>query len=124
MTEDTTVIKNALVKAIDQGATSVVPVFHSYGGIPGSDALALLTPEQKTKITKAVYISSFVVKKGSSLAGVQDEIPWYSQTEVSTPPLLTNPQIPLTNRHRTERPRNLQRPGQSLLQRPLPRLGR
>ncbi|KAM0719995.1 hypothetical protein Q7P37_004130 [Cladosporium fusiforme] len=81
MHEDTVVIKQAIVDAIDQGATSIVPVFHSYGGIPGSDALATLTPDQKTKIAKMLYISSFIVAKGSSLATVQLEVPWYSNAE-------------------------------------------
>lgn len=85
MTEDTNVIRASIVDAINQGATSVVPVFHSYGGIPGADALATLAPDQKAKIARAVYIASFIVEKGSSLAGVQLEVPWYSQTEVSWP---------------------------------------
>lgn len=83
--EDTVIIKQAIVDAINQGATSVVPVFHSYGGIPGSDALAILTPDQKSKIPRAVYISSFIVEKGSSLAGVQFEKPEYAHIEVSLP---------------------------------------
>lgn len=69
---DVASVKQAVVDAIAQGATSIIPVFHSYGGIPGFEALASLTPDQKRSITRVVCISAFVITRGNSLVGVQE----------------------------------------------------
>jgi hypothetical protein len=55
-----------------EGATSIVPVFHSYGGIPGFEALASLTPQQKLTISRVVCISAFILPKGDSVVSVQE----------------------------------------------------
>jgi len=69
---DVASVKQAIVDAIAQGATSIIPVFHSYGGIPGFEALASLTPEEKQQITRVVCISAFVIPRGNSLVSVQE----------------------------------------------------
>lgn len=68
---DIAAIKGSISQAVAQGATTVVPVLHSYGGIPGFEALATLTPEEKAKVSRVVCISAFIVPKGGSLAGAQ-----------------------------------------------------
>lgn len=68
---DISAIKTAVLDAIASGSESVVPIFHSYGGIPGFEALATLTDEEKSKIPKVVCISAFIVPKGDSLVSVQ-----------------------------------------------------
>ena len=68
---DISAIKTTIVDAIANGSESVVPVFHSYGGIPGFEALATLTDEQKSRIPRVICISAFIVPKGDSLVSVQ-----------------------------------------------------
>ena len=68
---DISAVKTAVVDAIDKGSDSVVPIFHSYGGIPGFEALATLTEDQKSKIPRVICISAFIVPKGDSLVSVQ-----------------------------------------------------
>ena len=68
---DISAVKTAVLDAIASGSESVVPIFHSYGGIPGFEALATLTDEEKSKIPKVVCISAFIVPKGDSLVSVQ-----------------------------------------------------
>jgi len=69
---DISSVKQAVLNAIAEGATSIIPVFHSYGGIPGFEALASLTPEQKLAISRIVCISAFVLPKGESVVSVQE----------------------------------------------------
>jgi hypothetical protein len=69
---DAAAVKQAVVNAVAQGATTVVPVLHSYGGIPGFEGLATLTAEEKAKIPRVVCISAFVVPKDNSLVSVQE----------------------------------------------------
>jgi alpha-beta hydrolase superfamily lysophospholipase len=63
---DVSSVKQAILDAIAEGVTSIVPVFHSYGGIPGFEALALLTPKQKLVISRVVCVSAFILPKGES----------------------------------------------------------
>jgi hypothetical protein len=69
---DAAAVKQAVVDAIAQGATTVVPVLHSYAGIPGFEGLATLTPEEKAKIPRVICISAFVIPKDNSLVSVQE----------------------------------------------------
>lgn len=69
---DTLAIKTAVVDAIANGAESVVPIFHSYGGCPGFEALATLTDDQKSKIPIVICIAAFILPRDNSLVGVQD----------------------------------------------------
>lgn len=71
LTADISAVKTAVVAAIANGSESVVPIFHSYGGIPGFEALATLTQDQKSKIPRVICISAFIVPKGDSLVSVQ-----------------------------------------------------
>jgi alpha-beta hydrolase superfamily lysophospholipase len=68
---DIAAIKQAIVDAITQGAESIVPILHSYGGIPGFEALATLTADEKAKIARVICISAFIIPKGESLVSVQ-----------------------------------------------------
>jgi alpha-beta hydrolase superfamily lysophospholipase len=68
---DISAVKQAVVDAIANGSETVVPIFHSYGGIPGFDALATLTDEQKSKIPRVICISALIVPKDNSLVSVQ-----------------------------------------------------
>lgn len=58
-------------------------LYHSYGGVPGSEALApYLTPRPKPgygKILRLVYIAAFVLPVGGSLiAALQNKpLPWF-----------------------------------------------
>lgn len=84
MAKDTVAIKDAIVKAVDDGAMSIVPVFHSYAGIPGFDALASLSHYQKARIPRVVCISAFIVSHGVSLVDFQAKAPpTYARAEVS-----------------------------------------
>ncbi|KAM0713420.1 hypothetical protein Q7P37_010382 [Cladosporium fusiforme] len=67
LAKDIAAIQQDIATAIDQGATSIIPVFHSYGSIPGFDALATLKPNQKVKIPRSICISAFVAPKGTHL---------------------------------------------------------
>jgi len=69
---DVGAVKQAVVDAIAQGAESVVPVLHSYAGIPGFEALATLTADEKAKIHRVVCISAFIIPKDNSLVDVQE----------------------------------------------------
>ncbi|KAM0709919.1 hypothetical protein Q7P35_003962 [Cladosporium inversicolor] len=68
---DVSAVKQSIIDAIANGSESVVPIFHSYGGIPGFEALATLTHEQKSKIPRVICISALIVPKGESLVSVQ-----------------------------------------------------
>ena len=70
---DVTAIREAVTKAVAEGASSVVPVFHSYAGIPGFEALATLTSAEKAKIPRVVCIAAFVIPKENSVVSVQEE---------------------------------------------------
>jgi alpha-beta hydrolase superfamily lysophospholipase len=83
---DVSSVKQAVLDATAKGATSVIPVFHSYGGIPGFEALASLTPEQKLAISRVICISAFVLPKGDSVVGVQESSErTYVRVEVRKP---------------------------------------
>lgn len=70
--EDVSSVKQAIIDAIAEGATSIIPVFHSYSGIPGFEALASLTPKQRLAISRVVCISAFIIAKGDSVVSVQE----------------------------------------------------
>jgi len=68
---DISSIKTSILDAIASGSDSIVPILHSYGGIPGFEAIATLTDEEKSKITRVICISAFIIPKGESLVSVQ-----------------------------------------------------
>lgn len=93
--KDIAVIRQAIADTIDNGAESIVPVFHSYAGVPGFETLATLTPDQKAKIVRVVCISSFVVPKGGSLVTAMGGKPAdYTHTEVGNT-TMSHPRMPL-----------------------------
>jgi pimeloyl-ACP methyl ester carboxylesterase len=49
------------------GSTSILPVFHSYGGVAGSEALAQLSLTAANKINRVVFLASFVVERGTTV---------------------------------------------------------
>jgi len=68
---DISAVKQSVADATANGSESVIPIFPSYGGIPGFEALATLTDGQKSKIPRVICISAFIVPKGESLVSVQ-----------------------------------------------------
>ncbi|KAK4504492.1 hypothetical protein PRZ48_005408 [Zasmidium cellare] len=66
MSADTLAIRTAIQIAASHSDT-VIPVFHSYGGIPGSDAVADLSPAAKKKVLRLVFIGSFIFPAGTAL---------------------------------------------------------
>lgn len=80
---DTAAIRKPIVNAIAQGANSVTPVLHSFGGVVGFEALATLTAEQKARISRVVCISAIVVPKGGSVSTINNNPEKsYIETEV------------------------------------------
>jgi len=69
---DVTAIKAAVSSVID-GGKDVVVVLHSYGGIPGTEALQGLGKKEragkgeKFGVARIVYIASFAIKAGESM---------------------------------------------------------
>ncbi|CAK3946011.1 Hypothetical predicted protein [Lecanosticta acicola] len=60
----------AVREAIEQAARThdkIVPVFHSYGGVCGSEGIAQLSPESKAKIHHLVYLAAVILPAGSSV---------------------------------------------------------
>lgn len=66
MSADTEAIKSVLETAASQ-SSSIVPVFHSYAGIPGSDAVAELSESAKEKVLRLVYLAAFIIPEGTAL---------------------------------------------------------
>ncbi|KAH9828055.1 alpha/beta hydrolase [Teratosphaeria destructans] len=64
--EDKEAIKLAVEKAAET-AESILPVFHSYAGVPGSEAAAELSQPARDKIVRLVYVMAFVIDQGTSL---------------------------------------------------------
>jgi len=69
---DIAAIKQVIVDAIAQGAASIVPIVHSYGGVPSFEALATLSADEKERIARVICVSAFVIPKGTSLASEQE----------------------------------------------------
>lgn len=66
MSADTLAIKSILEIAASQ-STSIVPVFHSYAGIPGSEAVAELSEFAKKKVLRLIYLAAFIIPQGTAL---------------------------------------------------------
>lgn len=45
----------------------VIPVFHSYSGIPGGEAAAEVSEATKKKIQRLVYLCAFAIPQGTGL---------------------------------------------------------
>lgn len=67
----------------------IIPVFHSYSGIPGGEAAVELDEETKKKVQRLVYLCAFVLEQGTALTtrSAGQVAPW-ARIKVSscTPP--------------------------------------
>ncbi|KAK4539407.1 hypothetical protein LTR36_010970 [Oleoguttula mirabilis] len=63
---DTAVITAAL-EAAAATSDAILPVFHSYAGVPGSEAVAALSNSAKAKIPRLVYLAAFVLEPGTNV---------------------------------------------------------
>jgi pimeloyl-ACP methyl ester carboxylesterase len=66
LAEDTAVVKEAFESAAAT-ADRIIGVFHSYGGVPGSEGVAELTTATRSKIVRLVYLAAFVIEQGTAL---------------------------------------------------------
>lgn len=66
MSADTEAIKSVLETAASQ-SSSIVPVFHSYAGIPGSEAVAELSESAKKKVLRLIYLAAILIPQGTAL---------------------------------------------------------
>ena len=87
--EDTAVVRKALEPLIVLEDKCVILVMHSYGGVAGTNAVSGLeatTRMQKGKnggVIHCLFLSAFLVPKGSSLMGMFPEPPPYLRPDVS-----------------------------------------
>lgn len=81
--EDTAIIRNALEALIVSDAKKVILVMHSYGGIPGTNAVhgleaaARQDKGEEGGIIHCLFVAAFLVPKGKSLLGMFPEAPPY-----------------------------------------------
>lgn len=64
---DTEAIKN-LIEEVASTSDSIMPVLHSYAGVPGSEAVAELSQETAKKIKHIVYLAAFAIPAGEGLS--------------------------------------------------------
>lgn len=84
--EDTAVVRKELERLIVSEGKEVILVMHSYGGVAGSGAVSGLEKagrEDKGGVTQCIFITAFLVPKGSSLLGMFDnQFPPYLEVDV------------------------------------------
>ena len=87
--EDTAVVRKELERLILSEGREVILVMHSYGGVAGSGAVSGLekaTRQDKGGVTQCVFITAFLVPKGSSLLGMFDnQLTPYLEVDVRLP---------------------------------------
>lgn len=66
--QDADTIKDVMIE-LARSYERILPVFHSYAGIPGSEALAELPDSVRGKIVNVVYLAALVLPQGTSLTG-------------------------------------------------------
>ncbi|KAJ5800632.1 uncharacterized protein N7518_002700 [Penicillium psychrosexuale] len=96
---DVAQIRSQIERAVDAGQ-KVVLIVHSYGGLPGSEAIKGLDIKTREKnglpggVTHLFYCSSFIIKEGDSLIGAfgGSDLPWFV---VSDDKLQVNPADPV-----------------------------
>lgn len=87
--EDTAIVRKTLEFLIVSEGKTVILVMHSYGGVAGTNAvheLEAATRQEKGKkggIIHCLFITAFLVPKGSSLMGMFPEPPPYLYPDVS-----------------------------------------
>ena len=72
--EDTATIRKVLLLLIEEQQRDVILVMHSYGGVPGSEAVEGLEKSKRERDTGGVihcmYIAAYLVPVGASLLGL------------------------------------------------------
>ena len=95
LSDDVKFIQAALSAHVDQGQ-SVILVMHSYGGVPGTESVKGFTRSERLKqglqggVVHLIYLASFMIPVGESLAGVAKTL----QTELKggvTRQVISNP---------------------------------
>ena len=87
--EDTAVVRKALQSLIVSEGKCVILVMHSYGGVAGTNAVsgleatARMRNGEKGGVIHCLFLSAFLVPKGSSLIGMFPEPPPYLRPDVS-----------------------------------------
>lgn len=93
--EDTTIIRTALESLIVSEGKKVILVMHSYGGIPGTNAVHGLEAAarqergEKGGIIHCLFVAAFLVPKGKGLIEMFPEAPSYLYSDVSHSTLRT-----------------------------------
>ncbi|SMR48118.1 unnamed protein product [Zymoseptoria tritici ST99CH_1E4] len=55
------------IESAAANSDSVIPLFHSYGGAPGGEAVARLSSQARKKIRRLIFLASFVLTEGQSV---------------------------------------------------------
>lgn len=61
----------------------IIPVFHSYSGAPGGDAVAELSSAAKSKVERLVYLTAIAAQPGGTVAGIPNGEGMNIRVEVS-----------------------------------------
>lgn len=74
---DVDTLKDAILRCADTHER-VLPVLHSYAGVPGTEAIAELLDTIGVKIPRVIYLAALVLPQGSALSGPNrdDLSPW------------------------------------------------
>ena len=93
LSDDVAFIRNEILKPLIDAGKQVVVVMHSYGGLPGSNAVESLDPGTIKRqggsggVIGLVYIAAIVAPKGYNNVTIWEElVPGLSATWVSTSP--------------------------------------
>lgn len=75
--EDIDVIQDAIL-SLATNYERIVPVFHSYGAVPGTEALAELPDNVAAKIPRVIYLAALILPQGAAPSGpYRDRLsPW------------------------------------------------
>ncbi|GIZ41149.1 hypothetical protein CKM354_000446400 [Cercospora kikuchii] len=60
----------AFLENLASTSDRIIPVFHSYSGAPGGDAVAELSSAAKSKIERLVYLTAIAAQPGGTVAGI------------------------------------------------------
>ncbi|KAF2482852.1 Alpha/beta hydrolase fold-1 [Neohortaea acidophila] len=69
---------HAVQKAIEAAAathSSILPVFHSYAGAPGAEAIAALSPSTRAKVVRVIYLAAFILPRGGAMSSPDPDAP-------------------------------------------------
>ena len=76
----------AVLAAVEEAASkhdNIALVFHSYGGVPGGEAAAQLSPTAASKVKHMIYLAAFVLRAGNAATTRSGgkTAPWSTRTE-------------------------------------------